>query len=154
MVELPFPSVPSGHDQGPSGKATRPTRPVQIWVRFGAALLGPALLLCGCLGGKAHSSYPLSTGGSAKLGRLWIAKYKCGKCHSIPGVREADGVFGPPLIAMGSRTMIAGNFPNTPENMVHWIEAPTSMKPNTDMPDLGLSEQQARDVAQFIENLH
>jgi cytochrome c len=122
-------------------------------IPFSTALLLVALFLCGCVGGKKDYSYPVSTGGSAKLGRQWIEKYQCGKCHSIPGIRHADGVFGPPLVAMGSRTMIAGNFPNTPENMVHWIQAPTSMKPKTDMPDLGISEQQSRDVAQYIESL-
>jgi cytochrome c1 len=57
------------------------------------------------------------------------------------------------LIAMGSRTMIAGDFPNMPENLAHWVQAPTSMKPKTAMPDLGLTDQQARDVAAYLETL-
>jgi cytochrome c1 len=54
---------------------------------------------------------------------------------------------------MGSRTMIAGDFPNMPENLAHWVQAPTSMKPKTAMPDLGLTDQQARDVAAYLETL-
>jgi len=62
-------------------------------------------------------------------------------------------VFGPPLTSFGDRTYIAGNFPNVPKNLVHWIMAPQMMKPKTAMPDLGLSEQQARDVAAYLYTL-
>jgi cytochrome c len=118
------------------------------------AMLPMAILLSGCLGGEAHPGYPVATGGSADRGRQVMVHYQCGKCHTIPGIRDAHGVFGPPLIAMGSRTVIAGNFPNVPENLVHWVQAPTSMKPKTAMPDLGLTDQQARDVAAYLETLH
>jgi cytochrome c len=118
------------------------------------AMLPMAILLSGCLGGKAHPGHPVATGGSADRGRQVMVHYQCGKCHTIPGIRGAHGVFGPPLIAMGSRTVIAGNFPNVPENLVHWVQAPTSMKPKTAMPDLGLTDQQARDVAAYLETLH
>lgn len=51
-------------------------------------------------------------------------------------------------------TYLAGEIPNNPANLVHWVQAPTSLKPATTMPDLGLSEQQARDVAAYLETLH
>lgn len=124
--------------------------------RFRPALLVVvplALALCGCDAGKAKRGYAVATGGSAERGVQVIEHYKCGQCHTIPGIHGAHGVFGPPLIEMGNRTMIAGNFPNVPENLVHWVKAPTSMKPKTAMPDLGLSDQQARDVAAYLESL-
>lgn len=125
----------------------------QLCRRAAVAMLPLAILLSGCLGGKAHPGYPAATGGSADRGQQVIVHYQCGQCHIIPGIRHAHGVFGPPLIAMGSRTMIAGDFPNMPENLAHWVQAPTSMKPKTAMPDLGLTDQQARDVAAYLETL-
>jgi cytochrome c1 len=122
--------------------------------RHGAAAMLPlAILLSGCLGGKAHPGYQAAADGAAVRGRQVMVHYQCGQCHNIPGIRQANGVFGPPLIAMGARTVIAGNFPNVPENLAHWVQAPTSMKPKTSMPDLGLSDQQARDVAAYLETL-
>lgn len=72
----------------------------------------------------------------------------------IPGVHSANGVVGPPLNEMSRRTYIAGEFPNNPQTLVQWVQAPTSMKPKTDMPDLGLTQQQASDAAAYLESLH
>jgi cytochrome c len=115
-------------------------------------LAGVALLL-GCTGGQQTRSYTLATGGSVHSGRRVIANYKCGSCHTIPGIAGAHGVFGPPLNMMARRTYIAGNFANNPDNLTHWVMAPTSMKPKTAMPDLGLTLQQARDVTAYLETL-
>lgn len=82
-----------------------------------------------------------------------IVKYKCGRCHTIPGIPGANGVFGPPLNFMGRRTMIAGNFPNDPENLVRWIMSPQAMKPQTAMPQLGLTDRDARDAAAYLYTL-
>ena len=112
-----------------------------------------AALMSGCTGGKTLRVYKASTGGDANVGRQIIVQRHCGSCHTIPGIHHADGVFGPPLTSFGRRTFIAGNFPNAPNNLVHWIMSPTSMKPKTAMPDLGLSEQQARDVAAYLYRL-
>ena len=110
-------------------------------------------LICGCKGGQTTGSYTVNTGGSASRGRAAIVAYGCGKCHTIPGIHGAKGVVGPPLAALSRRTYIAGNFANTPDNLVHWIMAPQVMKPKTAMPELGLSEQQARDVAAYLYTL-
>lgn len=72
----------------------------------------------------------------------------------IPGISNADGVVGPPLTHISRRTFIAGEFQNNPENLVRWIQAPTSMKPKTLMPVLGLTERQATDVAAYLQTLH
>jgi cytochrome c len=39
------------------------------------------------------------TGGDPHAGREAIAHYGCGACHTVPGVRRAQGMVGPPLIA-------------------------------------------------------
>lgn len=117
------------------------------------AALAAAGLLSGCTGGKAIPAYYLGTGGSPQRGKQVIVQYKCGSCHEIPGVPGAHGNFGPPLDFMSRRTYIAGDFPNVPVNLVHWIQAPTSMKPKTAMPDLGLSKQEAADAAAYLQTL-
>ena len=68
--------------------------------------------------------------------------------------------FGAPRVWWGRRwsrsrvrTYIGGNFPNTPDTLMHWIMAPQAMKPKTAMPTLGLSQPQARDVVAYLETL-
>jgi cytochrome c1 len=60
---------------------------------------------------------------------------------------------GPPLIYLSQRTLIAGQLPNTPENLVRWIENPKAIERHTAMPDLGLTEDQAYDVAAYLYTL-
>jgi len=110
-------------------------------------------LISGCKGGQTTHPYTVATGGSADRGKATIVAYNCGKCHTIPGVRDAKGVFGPPLMALSRRTYIGGNFPNNPDTLVHWVMSPQSMKPRTAMPELGLSEPQARDIAAYLYTL-
>jgi cytochrome c1 len=51
------------------------------------------------------------------------------------------------------RTYIAGELPNKPENLVRWVTSPQSVEPHTAMPNLGLTTQQARDVAAYLYTL-
>ena len=122
-------------------------------IRLSALLCALAGLLCGCAGGRANRADSAAVGGSPRPGKQVIAQYKCGTCHTIPGIPHAHGVFGPPLNFLGRRTMLAGNLPNTPANLVRWVMSPQSLKPGTAMPDLGLDEQQARDAAAYLETL-
>jgi cytochrome c len=123
------------------------------YCQLGVIVSITAGLLAGCTGGRTVQSYPIATGGYAHRGKQIMVQRHCGSCHTIPGIRNANGVFGPPLAFFARRTYIAGNFPNAPDYLVHWIMSPTSMKPKTAMPDLGLSEQQARDVAAYLYTL-
>jgi cytochrome c len=111
------------------------------------------VLLAGCTGGQIPHHYTVANGGYVHRGKQLIVLYKCGTCHTIPGIHNADGVFGPPLDQIASRGYIAGNFPNAPNVLAQWIQSPQSMKPKTAMPDLGVSQQQARDIAAFLETL-
>lgn len=96
----------------------------------------------------------LATGGDAERGERLISAVGCGTCHTIPGVHNAIGKVGPPLNFWSQRTFIAGELPNTPTNLVRWITDPTGVEPGTAMPNLGLSEQQARDIAAYLYTLH
>jgi cytochrome c2 len=102
------------------------------------------------MGGKEARAYAVYTGGNPSRGADVIATKKCGSCHVIPGINGAAGMVGPPLNAFARRTYIGGEVANTPDNLVHWVMNPQSIEPNTAMPNLGLNEQQARDVAAFL----
>jgi cytochrome c len=112
-----------------------------------------AFVLSGCTGGRTVHAYTVTTGGDARRGREVIGSYGCGSCHTIPGIQGARGLVGPPLYFMGRRTMIAGELPNSPENLVRWIKSPKSVEPGTAMPTLGLTDQQARDAAAYLYTL-
>ncbi len=115
------------------------------------ALVGA--LFAGCEGGKSVRPYQFAAGGNPREGRKVIEAYGCGSCHTIPGIHAARGVVGPPLYFLSRRTMIAGELPNTPENLVRWIKDPPSVESGTAMPKLGLSDQQARDAAAYLSTL-
>jgi cytochrome c len=110
-------------------------------------------LLTSCTGGRMTRGYTVETGGDAHRGAQIIDQYRCGACHVIPGIHNARGMVGPPLMYFGERTFVAGEVPNTPENLVRWIRAPESIEPATAMPNLGLSDQEARDVAAYLYTL-
>jgi cytochrome c1 len=110
-------------------------------------------LLSGCASGRTALPFIAKSRTPVNLGKETIIVYRCGECHTIPGVRGADGVVGPPLNSLARRTYIAGNFPNTSDSLVQWIMSPQSMKPKTAMPTLGLSEPQARNIAAYLETL-
>lgn len=89
----------------------------------------------------------------AREGAELIDDLGCGTCHSIPGIKRADGLVGPPLDRMGRRIFIAGRLRNSPANMVTWLRNPQAIEPGTAMPDLGLSEQQARAITAYLHSL-
>ena len=101
----------------------------------------------------SHSTYSVFPKDEVNQGRFVIQQYKCGSCHTIPGIHGANGVFGPPLDWFGRRSFIAGNFPNSPGNLVQWIMDAPAMKPKTAMPDLGVPQAEAQDAAAYLENL-
>src|SRR6185312_1346740 len=109
-----------------------------------------SLSLVGCIGDNTAQAYNVSTGGDARQGRKVIENYGCGSCHTIPGINDARGMVGPPLYFMSRRTMIAGELPNTPDNLVKWLKSPPSVEAGTAMPTLGLSDQEAKDAAAYL----
>ncbi|HXH12046.1 MAG TPA: c-type cytochrome [Alphaproteobacteria bacterium] len=92
-------------------------------------------------------------GGDPQRGRAIIWNYGCGTCHTIPGVRGANGLVGPPLNGIARRVYLAGVLPNTPDNMIRWLQNPQDVQRWTAMPDTGLTEDDARDIASFLYTL-
>jgi cytochrome c len=92
------------------------------------------------------------TGGDPQHGRQLVRLTGCTGCHQIPHVGGANGTVGPPLTSLARRVYI-GVVLNTPENLIRWLRDPRSIDPMAAMPNVGLSEQDARDVAAFLYTL-
>jgi cytochrome c1 len=120
---------------------------------FGIVAMFSQLLLTGCFGGQTLRPYAVEVSGNPRHGKDLIEGYGCGSCHTIPGVHNANGLVGPPLIYFSRRTMIAGELPNTQENLVRWVKHPRQVEPKTAMPDLGLDDDQAYDIAAYLYTL-
>lgn len=109
--------------------------------------------LGGCALGNTEDSGSSVTAANPANGRRLLYSYGCGSCHTIPGVGEADGTVGPPLSGLGSRLYIAGVLQNTPQNLFRWIAQPQEVQPGNAMPDIGVTQQQARDMAAYLYTL-
>ena len=118
-----------------------------------ACLLASCGLLTGCTGVHETGGFQSPMSGNASEGKVLLQSYGCGSCHVIPGIRTARGMVGPPLLYYSRRTIIAGELPNTPENLVRWIENPPAIEPGTAMPNLGVPEGKARDMAAYLYTL-
>lgn len=92
-------------------------------------------------------------GGDPAEGERAIVLYGCGACHTVPGVDGARGRVAPPLTAFAERAFVAGVLPNRPEELIRWIQDPPSVNPRTAMPNLGVSEQDARHIAAYLYTL-
>lgn len=86
-------------------------------------------------------------------GRLLLRQFGCGGCHEIPGVAAANGKVGPPLAGVAGRVYLAGTLPNTPETMAAFIRKPQIADPKTAMPDMGVTEEHARDMVAYLSTL-
>lgn len=89
----------------------------------------------------------------ASQGKQHLVRYGCGGCHVIPGVAGAQGEVGPRLDELHGKIYIAGVLPQSPQNLVAWIQNPRDIDPQTAMPDLGVGEQEARDMAAYLYSL-
>jgi len=96
----------------------------------------------------------LLTHGHPERGPAAITHYGCGGCHDIPGVTGAHGTIGPPLARFGQRAYVAGELRNTPENLVLWIMHPHAVEPKSAMPEMAVTENDARDIAAYVYTLN
>jgi cytochrome c1 len=111
-----------------------------------------ALTLAGCDNEKKQTARALA-GGDPDAGQTAIQNYGCASCHTIPGVRGATALVGPPLTQMGARSYIAGVMQNTPKNMIDWLKDPPAVDGKTAMPNLHLTDTDARDIATYLYTL-
>ena len=91
--------------------------------------------------------------GDARRGRSAVSQYGCHGCHRIPGITGAEVNVGPPLAGIARRQLLAGRIANTPDAMARWIRNPQAVDALTAMPNLGVTERDARDIAAFLATL-
>lgn len=97
---------------------------------------------------QGHSRAP-----DASRGRTAINQYACVTCHEIPGIVGSNAPVGPPLRGVATRAFLAGVLPNSPDAMIRWLVSPQKVSPGNAMPDLGVTEQDAADIAAFLATL-
>jgi cytochrome c len=107
------------------------------------SLAAAAVAACG--GGPASAPQT-----AAERGHRLILHEGCGTCHTIGGVERADGDVGPRLTDFRKKRRIAGKLPNDPDAVARWLLDPQAVKPNTLMPNLRLTPEQARDIAAYL----
>lgn len=93
------------------------------------------------------------SGGNAAQGKKLLVQYQCGSCHVIPGIAGARGTAGPSLDKFGRRSYINGGFPNHPDVLIAWIIDPPAMKKDTLMPNVGVTGNDARQIAAYLFTL-
>ncbi|MGB6102321.1 MAG: c-type cytochrome [Pusillimonas sp.] len=149
---------------GPSNNAatqqerSEPLRPGLNASAKALCCLGAVLVLAGC--GEERSvlaprgpAIQLAAADIDRARRL-IRDYGCVACHTVPGVRGPDTKVGPPLKDMAWRGYIGGVLPNTPDNLRRWLLDPPAIDPRTAMPNMGLSDEDAKDIAAYLLTLH
>lgn len=109
-------------------------------------LLALPLLVGACDDGEAQHV----AGGDWQAGFAAIERHGCRTCHRIPGVPGANGATGPPLDQLHRQAYIAGVVPNEPPALIGFMLDPQATDPRSAMPNLGLSETEARDISAYL----
>jgi mono/diheme cytochrome c family protein len=89
----------------------------------------------------------------ADRGYRAVQQYACVTCHEIPGVVGANAHVGPSLAGFARRGIIGGSLPNDAGNVADFLRRPQAHKPAGAMPDLRVTERDARDMAAFLATL-
>lgn len=113
----------------------------------------PVMLLLSILAACGELPAGPVAGADAQRGREEIRRHGCVACHTIPGVGGPRANVGPPLDHLARRAYIGGVVPNQPAELIGWLIDPPRVGPGTAMPNMGLSEAQARDIAAYLYTL-
>jgi cytochrome c oxidase subunit II len=82
--------------------------------------------------------------------KLFQAK-GCVACHSLVAHNAPKGMVGPNLANVGARAYIAaGTLKNDDANLSHWIREPQSLKRGVLMPNLGVTEEEAKSLVAYL----
>lgn len=129
-----------------------------VRVADGARIVAAIVCMVGCVFGSACTRSDPPTrqtiaNSDPSRGRIAIDRFGCGSCHDIPGIRGANGMVGPPLTHWSQRRTIAGEMENTPDHLITWITMPQAVEPGTAMPNMGISDGEARDIAAYLYSI-
>ncbi|MBV8683527.1 MAG: c-type cytochrome [Caulobacteraceae bacterium] len=101
----------------------------------------------------ANATARALTGGDPHKGKLAAGRYGCGACHQLGLVKGVEGKVGPPLTGIAKRAELAGRLQNDPQSLIRWIRFPQEVVPGNGMPDQGIREADARDIAAYLYSL-
>jgi cytochrome c oxidase subunit II len=91
-------------------------------------------------------------GEEAQQGKALFTQLPCVGCHAVRGL--SGGAIGPDLTHFGSRkTLASAMLPNSAENLQRWLVNPQQVKPGALMPNLGLSQDQAKALTAYLLSL-
>ncbi|MBM3461520.1 MAG: cytochrome c oxidase subunit II [Armatimonadetes bacterium] len=77
----------------------------------------------------------------------------CVNCHRVAGMSDTANA-APDLTYVATRQTIgAGVMENSPENLARWLENPQAIKPQCNMPDFNLSEEEVAALVTFLWSL-
>jgi cytochrome c2 len=117
------------------------------------AVIHAACAFYGCRPPAAEKDSWIRHLGSPERGKVLLATVGCNACHEIPSVVGSSSRVAAPLDGWAQRTYISGVALNTPELLVRWIMDPQALDPGTVMPNLHVSEPEARDMAAYLYTL-
>ena len=118
---------------------------------FAMAAATLALAVAGCVD-KADLPRSVAQADPAEGLRI-IERAGCAACHVVPGVRWPKGRTGGSLAGVGARPLIAGRLPNQPDVMAAFVRNAPGLVPDTAMPAMPLTQDEARDVAAYLYTL-
>jgi cytochrome c oxidase subunit 2 len=100
----------------------------------------------------AQKTPPPEPAGAAAEGKAMYTRSACVGCHTIRGV--SAGTLGPDLTHFGGRALFgAGLWPTNVETVTAWLKDPPALKPGAKMPNLNLSDAEARALAVYLTSL-
>ncbi len=102
---------------------------------------------------QARTTAEQITHGSVAAGKLAFSHYGCGGCHAVRSIGGPTGAVGPSLAGIAARAEIAGHLPNRPDDMIRWLRHPQQVAPGNGMPDQGIGDRDARDLAAYLYTL-
>lgn len=115
--------------------------------RATTSLVGVALLLVAVMAAAGNAV-------SSPEAKAILKTKACGSCHIIPGVEGAYSKFGPSLKGLRDRVrIVAGTMENNPENLKDWLRNPKSVKPDTMMPNTGLTDEEIEILIQYFDTI-
>lgn len=122
-----------------------------VFLAGGALVVGGHVLRS--LGTAPTVSLTHAASGDPALGAALYGQYGCGGCHAADPLSVRRGEVGPSLYDFPQRVMIAGRLGNNEQNLIRFIAHPQRVAPGSGMPDLGVSEEEARHIAAYLYTL-
>jgi len=121
------------------------------WMRF-TVIAEPSATFAAWLQHQEHpAAAPVSA--AAQNGLNLFQTLTCINCHSLRGVTTAASAAPDITHLVGRQTLGAGVLANTEANLFRWLKNPQANKPGCLMPDLKLTDPQARALVSYLETL-